>query len=222
MSRRALQLPRLAARPARTRSPGQGRAGRRGRRPPQQHLKSSSVRPRQTLQPVVDALGEGLHAHGERRSRLPDRPALPDTRSKACAHNFNASVDQLAEALTAISRNSNAVRAGTEEMRTVRRPTCRAHRAPVGSISESGELRSARSPRRSASRWRAPRRRADRPRRQAGDDRLRPTSWQDDQGDGGDPGLVAADQHDHLGHRRDRLPDQPPGAQCRRRGGARR
>ena len=41
-------------------------------------------------------------------------------------------------------------------------------------------------------------------------------------GDGRDRQIVAADQPDHRRHRRDRVPDQPAGAQRGRRGGARR
>ena len=70
-----------------------------------------------TLQAVVTALGEGLTrmANGDLAYQIhqPFPPALEGLRQ-----NFNASVDQLAGALTAISRNSNAVKAGTEEMRS--------------------------------------------------------------------------------------------------------
>jgi methyl-accepting chemotaxis protein len=41
-----------------------------------------------------------------------------------------------------------------------------------------------------------------------------------DLGDGPDPEVLGADQPDHLRDRRDRLPDQPAGAECGRRGGA--
>jgi len=84
--------------------------GRRSRAEEQQ-------REAQTLQSVVSALGEGLTrmASGDLAYQIdqPFPPALEGLR-----HNFNASVDQLAEALTAISRNSNAMKAGTQEMRS--------------------------------------------------------------------------------------------------------
>ncbi|MCB1447461.1 MAG: HAMP domain-containing protein [Rhizobiaceae bacterium] len=74
------------------------------------------LREAETLQTVVSALGEGLTrmARGDLAYQIdaPFPPALESLR-----HDFNASVGQLAEALTAIGRNSNAVRAGTEEMR---------------------------------------------------------------------------------------------------------
>jgi methyl-accepting chemotaxis protein len=71
----------------------------------------------QTLQSVVSALGEGLTrmASGDLAYQI-DRPFPPAL--EGLRHNFNASVVQLAEALIAISRNSNAMRAGTEEMRS--------------------------------------------------------------------------------------------------------
>ena len=84
--------------------------GRRSRAEQQQ-------READALQAVVASLGEGLTrmARGDLAYQIsePFPPALEGLR-----HNFNASVDQLAEALTAISRNSNAVKAGTEEMRS--------------------------------------------------------------------------------------------------------
>jgi methyl-accepting chemotaxis protein len=84
--------------------------GRRSRAAEQQ-------READTLSAVVSALGEGLTrmAGGDLAYQIqqPFPAALEGLR-----HNFNASADQLAEALTAISRNSNAVKAGTEEMRS--------------------------------------------------------------------------------------------------------
>jgi len=84
--------------------------GRRSRAEQQQ-------READTLSVVVTALGEGLTrmARGDLGYQIhqPFPAALEGLR-----HNFNASVDQLAEALAAISRNSNAVKAGTEEMRS--------------------------------------------------------------------------------------------------------
>jgi methyl-accepting chemotaxis protein len=70
-----------------------------------------------SLQAVVRALGEGLDrmASGdlgcEIGSSFPG--ALDGLRT-----NFNSAARQLADALAAISRNSNAMRAGSEEMRT--------------------------------------------------------------------------------------------------------
>ncbi|MGV3548544.1 methyl-accepting chemotaxis protein [Rhizobium sp.] len=84
--------------------------GRRNRAAEQQ-------READALSSVVSALGEGLTrmAKGDLAYHIhqPFPAALESLR-----HNFNASADQLAEALTAISRNSNAIKAGTEEMRS--------------------------------------------------------------------------------------------------------
>ena len=103
LAQRALEAQAKAARAAEE-------EGRRSRAEEQQ-------REAQTLQSVVSALGEGLTrmASGDLAYQIqqPFPPALEGLR-----HNFNASVDQLAEALTAISRNSNAMRSGTEEMRS--------------------------------------------------------------------------------------------------------
>ncbi|MFM2282114.1 MAG: hypothetical protein RLZZ444_4345 [Pseudomonadota bacterium] len=70
-----------------------------------------------SLQSVVSMLGEGLNrlARGDLAYQIHQSfpPALDGLRL-----NFNASVEQLANALTAISHNSNAVKAGTEEMRS--------------------------------------------------------------------------------------------------------
>jgi methyl-accepting chemotaxis protein len=89
-----------------------------------------------TLQNVVTALGEGLTrmAHGDLAYQIhqPFPPALEGLR-----HNFNASADQLAEALTAISRNSNAVKAGTEEMRSAADQLAERTERQSASISET-------------------------------------------------------------------------------------
>ena len=103
--------------------------GRRSRAEQQQ-------READALSAVVNALGEGLTrmARGDLAYQIhqPFPAALEGLRQ-----NFNASVDQLAEALTAISRNSNAVKAGTEEMRSAADQLAERTERQSASISEA-------------------------------------------------------------------------------------
>ena len=163
-----LPLPPLAARPARARS-----RSRRPRRRPRKRAAADRAereqREAQTLQPVVEALGEGLHsmASGDLAYQIDTR--FP-TELEGLRDNFNRRWRQLAETMTAIGRNSKAVRAGTEEMRTARRRTRRAHRAPGRPRSARRRTRSSADHQGGPPADRARRAgRANRPRRQDGD-----------------------------------------------------
>jgi methyl-accepting chemotaxis protein len=89
-----------------------------------------------TLSGVVTALGEGLTRMAKGDLAYKIHQSFPAA-LEGLRHNFNASADQLAEALTAISRNSNAVKAGTEEMRSAADQLAERTERQSASISEA-------------------------------------------------------------------------------------
>ena len=137
-------------------------------------------------------------------------------------YDFNEATVKLQEAMKALVVNAGGIRPGADEISQAADDLSRRTEQQAASLEETAAAldeitATVRRPPRAPSRPATSSRRQGRRRRRGEVVRRRPSArWRQIEKSS------QADQPDHRRHRRDRLPDQPAGAQRRRRGGARR
>ena len=176
---------------------------------------------RRQLQHAVATLGAGLSRLAAKDLTYRVSAELPES-YRRLQTDFNTAISQLEEALASVSGATDVIHSGSREISTAADDLSRRAEQQAASLEETAAaINEIAATMRTAAEGAehahhlvgAARNDADQD-RSGGD--------QGGRGDGRHQDLVGTDRPDHRRHRRDRLPDQPAGAQRRRRGGARR
>ena len=176
---------------------------------------------RRQLQQAVATLGAGLSRLAAKDLTYRVSADLPESYRRLQA-DFNTAISQLEQALASVSGATDVIHSGSREISTAADDLSRRAEQQAASLEETAAAINeiAATMRTAAEGAEHAHQLVGAARNDAAQDR----SGRDQgrRGDGRHQDLVGADRPDHRRHRRDRVPDQPAGAQRRGRGGARR
>ena len=172
-------------------------------------------------QATIAVLGDGLGrlAQGDLLCRI-EAPFVPNFEKLRI--DFNAAVDKLKETILAVVSGTRTINSGTQEISTASDDLSRRTEQQAASLEETAAALDQITATVKKAAEGAEHAREVVAGAKDGRPEERRGGAQGGRGDGRHREVLAADQPDHRRHRRDRLPDQPAGAQRRRRGGARR